>query len=127
MVPGTFSGTIPSVLASRNFSNLYSIYITWGGWGTNPRPADYENSGPVHRTHELHGYHGVVPPMALIALFAPMARSTNRSTTYSGRWPIPTTQRYYWPRSRPRLSHAPLACTATYRWHSPRRCCPSRS
>jgi hypothetical protein len=29
--------------------------------------------------------------MALIALFAPMARSTNRSTTYYGRWPIPTT------------------------------------
>ena len=28
----------------------------------------------------LHGYHEAVPPMALIALFAPMARSTNRST-----------------------------------------------
>jgi hypothetical protein len=52
----------------------------WGGWGSNPRPADYENSGPMHRTHLLHEYHGVVPPMALIALFAPMARSTNRST-----------------------------------------------
>ncbi len=34
----------------------------------------------MHRTHYLHGYHGAVPPMALIALFAPMARSTNRST-----------------------------------------------
>ncbi len=32
------------------------------------------------RTHYLHGYHEAVPPMALIALFAPMARSTNRST-----------------------------------------------
>ena len=21
----------------------------WGGWGSNPRPADYENYGPVHR------------------------------------------------------------------------------
>ncbi len=52
----------------------------WGGWGSNPRPADYEKYGPVHRTHYLHGYDGAVPPMALIALFAPMARSTNRST-----------------------------------------------
>ena len=59
--------------------------VRWGGWGSNPRPADYENYGHVHRTHYLHGYHGVVPPMALIALFAPIARSTNRSTTYSGR------------------------------------------
>ena len=53
--------------------------------------------------------------MALIALFAPMARSTNRSTTYYGRWPIPTTQRYYWARRRPRLLHAPLVFTPTYR------------
>jgi hypothetical protein len=34
----------------------------------------------VHRTHYLHGYHGAVPPIALIALFAQMVRSTNRST-----------------------------------------------
>ena len=52
----------------------------WGGWGSNPRPADYEKSGPVHRTHYLHGYHEAVPPMALIAPFAQVARSTNRST-----------------------------------------------
>ena len=52
----------------------------WGGWGSNPRPADYEKYGFVHRKHYLHGYHGAVPPMALIALVAQMARSTNRST-----------------------------------------------
>ena len=34
--------------ASRNFSNLYSDHITWGGWGSNPRPADYEKYGFVH-------------------------------------------------------------------------------
>jgi len=34
----------------------------------------------VHRTHYLHGYHRAAPLMALIALFAHMARSTNRST-----------------------------------------------
>ena len=28
--------------------------IRWSGWGSNPRPADYENYGPVHRTHYLH-------------------------------------------------------------------------
>jgi hypothetical protein len=75
-----FSGTIPPVLANRTFSNFYSDYITWSGWGSNPRPADYENYGHVHRTHYLHGYHRAVPLMALIALFAQMARSTNRST-----------------------------------------------
>ena len=52
----------------------------WGGWGSNPRPAAYEKYGPAHRTHYLHGYHGAVSPMVLIALFAPVARSTNRST-----------------------------------------------
>ena len=31
--------------------NLYSGSVTWGGWGSNPRPTDYENYGPVHRTH----------------------------------------------------------------------------
>jgi hypothetical protein len=35
----------------------------------------------VHRAHYLYGYHGAMPPMAPIALVAPMARSTNRSTT----------------------------------------------
>jgi hypothetical protein len=53
----------------------------WGGWGSNPRPADYENYGPALPTLYLHGYHGAVPPMALIALYAQVARSTNRSTT----------------------------------------------
>ena len=24
-------------------------YRWWGGWGSNPRPADYEKYGPVHR------------------------------------------------------------------------------
>ena len=53
----------------------------WGGWGSNPRPADYEKYGLVHREHYLHGYHEAVPLVALIAPFALMARSTNRSTT----------------------------------------------
>ena len=53
----------------------------WGGWGSNPRPADYEKHGPALRARYLHGCHGLVPPMALIALLARMARSTSRSTT----------------------------------------------
>src|SRR6202035_3790647 len=52
----------------------------WGGWGSNPRPADYEEPGSALRVRCLHGYHGAVPPMALIAQFARVARSTNRST-----------------------------------------------
>ena len=42
----------------------------------------------------LHGYHGAVPPMALIALFAQMARSTNRSTPHHGDYRMPATERY---------------------------------
>ena len=57
-------------------------------WGSKPRPADYEKYGPVHRTHYLHGYHGARPPMTLIALFAPMARSTNRSTAQRRSSPV---------------------------------------
>jgi hypothetical protein len=34
----------------------------WGGWGSNPRPADYENYGPALPTLYLHEYHGAVPP-----------------------------------------------------------------
>jgi len=52
----------------------------WGGWGSNPRPADYEKYGLVHRKHYLHGYYEAVPLVAPIAPVAPMARSTNRST-----------------------------------------------
>jgi len=55
-------------------------YCRWGGWGSNPRPADYEKYGLLHRMHYLHEYRRAVPPMALIALVAPMARSTSRST-----------------------------------------------
>jgi hypothetical protein len=52
----------------------------WGGWGSNPRPADYEKYGPTLRALCLHRYHEVVPLIAPIALVAPAARSTNRST-----------------------------------------------
>ena len=52
----------------------------WGGWGSNPRPADYEKHGPALRTRYLHGYHGFVPLITLIAPFARVTRSTNRST-----------------------------------------------
>jgi hypothetical protein len=50
----------------------------------NPRPADYEKYGPAHRAHCLHGCHGAVPPMALIAQLAHIARSTSRSTPHHG-------------------------------------------
>ena len=62
----------------------------WGGWGSNPRPADYENYGPALPTLYLHGYHGAVPPMALIALYARMARSTPDHNDRR----MPATERY---------------------------------
>ena len=34
---------------SRAKSNVSAGQGMWGGWGSNPRPADYENYGPVHR------------------------------------------------------------------------------
>ena len=58
--------------------------VKWGGWGSNPRPADYEKCGPVLRVRYLHGYRRAVPPVALIAQLARMARSTNRSTPHRG-------------------------------------------
>ena len=99
----TVPGFSPWSLARSGTDGSVSPEARWGGWGSNPRPADYENYGPALLTLYLHGYHGVVPPMALIALVAPMARSTNRSTTCYGVWPIPTTQRHYRPRGRPRI------------------------
>ena len=53
-----------------------------GGWGSSPRPADYEKYGSALRVRYLHGYDGVVPPIALFARSARVARSTNRSTPY---------------------------------------------
>jgi hypothetical protein len=75
------ASAIQSSLASRTVSNLIQVTLRWGGWGSNPRPADYENYGPVHDVRYVHGYHGVAPPVALIALLAHVTRATNRSTT----------------------------------------------
>jgi hypothetical protein len=43
--------------------------------------------------HYLHRYHGVVAPVALIAPFARMTRSTNRSTLYHSDHRMPATER----------------------------------
>ena len=67
-------------VASRDISNVCTGESWWGGWGSNPRPADYEKPGPALRTRYLHGYYGFVPLKAVIAPFARVTRSTNRST-----------------------------------------------
>ncbi len=77
----------------------------WGGRGSNPRPADYEKCGPVHSAPYLHGYHGAVPLMALIAPIARVSRSTNRSTPHHGDYRMSATERY---RARP-ISACPRA------------------
>ena len=66
----------------------------WGGWGSNPRPADYEKSGPALWALCLHTCHEVVPLMALIAPFARITRSTNRSMPDHGDHRVPATKRY---------------------------------
>jgi hypothetical protein len=80
--PGRIEGVtaMQSTLASRNISNFIQVTLRYGGWSSNPRPADYEKPGPALRAHYLHGYHGAVPPMALIALLARVTRPTIRST-----------------------------------------------
>jgi hypothetical protein len=70
----------PRWLPENQFSVMFSQVMWWGGWGSNPRPADYKKCGSALPTLYLHGCHGAVPPMALTALYARMARSTNRST-----------------------------------------------
>jgi len=55
----------PRWLPENRFSGAFPQVSEWGGWGSNPRPADYEKHGPALRAHYLHGCHGVVPPMAL--------------------------------------------------------------
>ena len=65
----------------------------WGGWGLEPQPADYEKHGPALRVRYLHGYHRAVPPMTLIAPFARVVRSTNRSTPNHGDHRTPATER----------------------------------
>jgi hypothetical protein len=36
----------PRWLPENQFSVMFSQVMWWGGWGSNPRPADYENYGP---------------------------------------------------------------------------------
>jgi hypothetical protein len=74
-----FSEPCRRVSPTEIFEHLFNFCYV-GRVGSNPRPADHEKYGHVHRTHYLHGYHRAVPLMALIALSAQMARSTNRST-----------------------------------------------
>jgi hypothetical protein len=65
-----------------------------GRVGLEPTTGGYEKYGPALRVRYLHGYHGVVPPMTLIAPFARVARSTNWSTPYHRDHRMPTTERY---------------------------------
>jgi hypothetical protein len=68
-----------SRLASRSFRTFFDVSAV--GWvGSNPRPADCAKHGLTPRLRCLHGYHGVAPPVTLIAPIARVSRSTNRST-----------------------------------------------
>jgi hypothetical protein len=62
----------------------------WGWEHSNPRPANYEKYGPALRVLCLHRYHRAMP---LIALFAPMVRSTNWSAAKRRLHPPPANVR----------------------------------
>jgi hypothetical protein len=74
-------------------SNFYLGSVTYGEWDSNQRSVDYEQPGSPLRARCLYGYRGAVPQMALIALFDPIARSTNRSTPDHGDHRMPATER----------------------------------
>ena len=42
------------ILASLDISNFYTVESRWGGWDSNPRPADYEKPGPTLQVRCLH-------------------------------------------------------------------------
>jgi hypothetical protein len=94
--PDAIEGVRPMqlTLASPDISNVYTDGLKWGGLGSNPRPADYEKSGPALRALCLHRYHEVLPPVAQIAPPARVTRSTSRSTPDHGDRRILATERY---------------------------------
>jgi hypothetical protein len=72
------------------------------------RRSDGEKPNRALRVRYLHGYHGVVPPMPLIAPFARVARSTNRFHALTWRSPF-ASYRTLWPPSQ--------SAQARARWH----------
>jgi hypothetical protein len=62
--------------------------------GLEPTSGDYEKYGPALRARYLHGYYEVTPPVTLIAPYARVSPSTNRSTPYRGDHRMPATERY---------------------------------
>ena len=47
-----FAGLGPRNGPRANADETYNR--RWGGWGSNPRPTDYENYGSMHRARWLH-------------------------------------------------------------------------
>jgi len=44
-----FLPPLQCALGLRRLGGGWFVPAAWGGWGSNPRPADYENYGRVHR------------------------------------------------------------------------------
>jgi hypothetical protein len=40
---------VSAMQPDSDISNIYTSKSWLGGWGSNPRPADYEEYGPTHR------------------------------------------------------------------------------
>src|SRR5262249_29679924 len=90
------SSTPPYIigLLAGTFQTFIQVILREVGEARTHDRVDYEEYGPAFRVRYQHGYHGVVPPIALIAPLARVARSTNRSTPYHGDHRMPATERY---------------------------------
>jgi hypothetical protein len=90
--------------------------MRWGGWDSNPRPADYEKPALMQRCLQLHEQHGPSHPWHSSHLIPPAWRSTNRAT--AAPTPRPTRLRtvtatgrgtpgWRYPAGPPPASHSP--------------------
>jgi len=85
----------------------------WGGWDSNPRPADYEKPALMPRCLQLHEQHGPGHLRHSSHQHPPLPRSTNRSTATLNTTANPATERDHGGRRTARLTYPagpPPAC-----------------
>jgi len=77
----------------------------WGGWNSNPRPADYEKPALMPRCLQLHEQHGPGHLRHSSHQHPPLPRSTNRSTATLNTTANPATERDHGSRRTARLTY----------------------
>jgi hypothetical protein len=86
-------------LAVKIYSDLYSGSVTWGGWGSDPRPGglDLRPGALGALAARIPRAVTLTPP---VAPFARMTRATNRSTPHHGPHRMLVTERYCHPANK---------------------------